>query len=84
MRITREPTNSALCARAFLRGLPIAALQACGVLAIQRGNLWGVALSSYAINWYWFTNVRAVTDGKRLWFAAGAACGSVCAVYLFR
>lgn len=80
----RNPTPSALCAKAFLRGLPIAALQACGVLAIQRGNLWGVALSAYAINWWWFGNVSAVAHGRRGWFAAGAAFGSMCAVWLFR
>ena len=80
----RNPTANQLRCAAFLRGLPIAALQACGVLAIQRGNLWGVAATAYAINWYWRKNVRGVEGGFDGWFAAGGACGSVLMVWLFR
>jgi hypothetical protein len=71
--------------RAFLRGAPIAGLSACGVLAIQSGNLWLVALSSLGINLLWASNVRAVSQTEgRWWFALGAACGSVLTVWLLR
>ena len=82
----RSPTNSALCAAAFLRGLPIAGLSAAGVIAIQQRNLWLVAATSFCINRLWASNVRAMrSDGVgRNFFAAGAACGSVIAVWLLR
>jgi hypothetical protein len=83
--MTRETTPSALCAKAFLRGLPIAGLSAAGVIAIQHRNLWAVALTSFLINRLWASNVRAMReDLRRNWFAAGAACGSVIAVWLLR
>lgn len=79
------PTNSALCARAFLRGLPIAALQAVGILMVSRGNLWGVFVTAFAINYWWRENVRAVQQNLPVIpFATGAACGSVLMVWLFR
>lgn len=82
--MVRSPTANQLRCAAFLRGLPIAALQTCGVLAIQQYGLSAVFVSSFAINWWWRKNVRGVDDGFDNWFAAGAACGSVCAVWLFR
>jgi hypothetical protein len=81
---TRTNDPSVIAATSFLRGLPIAALQACGVVAIQRYGLVAVAASAFAINWYWFTNVRAVDGTNRICFAAGAACGSVLTVWLLR
>jgi hypothetical protein len=53
-------------------------------VAIQRYGLVAVAASAFAINWYWFTNVRAVEGTNRICFAAGAACGSVLTVWLLR
>lgn len=71
--------------KAFFRGLPIAALAAGGTLAVTRGNLLAVFVTSLAINFVWTRNVKAVKEGQNQWaFAAGAACGSVITVYLFR
>jgi hypothetical protein len=84
--MTRERTSepSVIAGKSFLRGLPIAALQACGVVAIQRYGLVAVAASAFAINWYWFHNVRSVHENNPVMFAAGAACGSVLTVWLLR
>lgn len=73
-------------AKAFLRGCPISALQACGVLAIQHQQLAAVFASAFAINWWWCWNVRGVptTTGERYAFAIGAACGSVLTVWAVR
>jgi hypothetical protein len=84
--MTRERTHdpSVIAATSFLRGLPIAALQACGVVAIQRYGLVAVAASAFAINWYWHGSVRASAGTNRICFAAGAACGSVIVVWFLR
>lgn len=65
-------------------GLPIAAMQALGVMAIQHGNIWGVGMTSFAINWYWRKNVRGAEGWFDAWFAAGAAVGSMFAVWLLK
>lgn len=79
-------TTATAAGKAFLRGLPIAALQACGVLATTRGNLLMVCASVFAINWWWCWNVTGVptTAIERYAFAAGAACGSVLTVWAVR
>jgi hypothetical protein len=81
---TRSNDPSVIAAASFLRGLPIAALQACGVVAIQRYGLVAVAASAFAINYYWCHNVRSVQGNNPIMFAAGAACGSVLTVWLLR
>ena len=80
-----QATDSERCFGAFFRGLPIAALSAAGVMAVSRGHLWGVFLTSYGINLWWASNVRAVQANiPRQPFAIGAACGSVLTVWLLR
>lgn len=77
-------TRSAVAVKSFFRGLPIAGLSAAGVIAVTNGSLWQVAGTSLAINLLWASNVRANGETNRLMFAAGAACGSVCVVWLLR
>lgn len=75
---------SVIAAKSFLRGLPIAALQACGVLAIQQGKLAYVFGTAFAINAWWFSNVTNVQQTNRWAFSAGAAFGSLLVVWLLR
>jgi hypothetical protein len=84
--LSKTQTNpSTIAVKSFFRGLPIAGLSAAGVIAVTNGNLWLVALTSFAINRLWASNVRAMReDVGRNYFAAGAMCGSVIAVWLLR
>lgn len=83
--MTTPPTPSVLVVKAFVRGFPIAGLSAAGVVMVSSGNLWGVFLTSLAINFWWHSNVRATQDNiPAIPFALGAALGSVFTVWLLR
>lgn len=90
--MTREPSNSALCARAFLRGLPVAILAAAATMAVISKDLRLVGVSAFAVNWYWVGSVSAAAsgvrvgwlDGQRICFSWGASLGSMLIVWLLR
>jgi len=85
MRAVIENSRSVIAVKSFLRGFPIAGLSACGVLAVSRGSLPMVAVTSFAINIWWVGNVHAAAGPiNRYAFAAGAACGSTLVVWLVR
>lgn len=76
---------------AFFRGVPVAALAAAATMAVVTLDLRLIAVSSFAVNYWWVGNVGAAVgvrsawlDLQRILFSTGAACGSVLTVWLLR
>jgi hypothetical protein len=70
----------------FSQGFLIVALTALNVRLISRGLWLGAFLTGFSISWVWWQNSqsanRSTVPGARATYAIGAACGTVCGMWL--
>lgn len=72
----------------FGRGFALVTLTAANVSMIAAGRFSGAFLCGFLISWVWWTNARGTVIGDGPWlreaYAAGAAMGTICGMWLTR